>query len=313
LLDEALLKLESGQLQPSCIIAKMVLLTMTASIVELLAKLEDVIMDDVIQDVTDIPTKDEQSLATPVVGNPVSHGQIIDIWKKGRTAGLKQFSLENLLQGACVYVPPPPPKPEPVRFVFCDVVIGRRGLMFEATQTDEYKALMARLRREEEERSYERMLAASSRDPFASRHASSSQAHAFSEVNRAAKQDLGEEHIDQAEIQRQLSLVVNFLVSVGGCAAAIWIAAQWWNTTTRLFLTLGGSLIVAIAEVAVYSAWSWRMAEGEKRQQKVKEVREVVKTWVLGDDTTGDSDAVLIKGNDPGNAATVRKRVVGPS
>lgn len=39
--------------------------------------------------------------------------------------------------------------------------------------------------------------------------------------------------------------------------------------------------MVAIAEVAVYSAFNWRMADGEKKEGKTKEVKEVVQTWVV--------------------------------
>ena len=97
----------------------MVLLTMTASIVDGLRKLEaaDERHDDRGADKDGPSTHDsEPSLKDPAVGNPISHGQIVDLWK----ALQKQHpssSLEKLLQGARVYIPPPPPKPEPVCLV----------------------------------------------------------------------------------------------------------------------------------------------------------------------------------------------------
>lgn len=48
------------------------------------------------------------------VGSPISHGQIIDLWRALKDAGRKEYSLEGLLKGSGVYIPPPPPKPEPV-------------------------------------------------------------------------------------------------------------------------------------------------------------------------------------------------------
>jgi TMEM199 family protein len=89
----------------------MVLLTMTASIVELLTKLDERNTDETAQEKI---RSEEPSLAAPAIGNPISHGQIIDIRKMATAIGFKDYTLESLLQGACVYVPPPPPKPEQV-------------------------------------------------------------------------------------------------------------------------------------------------------------------------------------------------------
>lgn len=63
-----------------------------------------------------------------------------------------------------------------------------------------------------------------------------------------------------------------------------------------MFLTMGGSILVAIAEVVVYNAYIWKMDQGRKKHGKVKEVREVVESWVLGKDE--DEKSVLIKEKD---------------
>lgn len=57
---------------------------------------------------------EEPSLESPKVGNPISHGQIVDLWKALQGPDAKRYSLENLLKGSGVHVTPPPPKPEPV-------------------------------------------------------------------------------------------------------------------------------------------------------------------------------------------------------
>jgi TMEM199 family protein len=56
------------------------------------------------------------SLAEPALGKPIAHSQIIDLWRRcGKADGSNiDYSLEKLLQGSQVYIPPPPPKPEPV-------------------------------------------------------------------------------------------------------------------------------------------------------------------------------------------------------
>ena len=56
----------------------------------------------------------EPSLENPKVGNPISHGQVIDLSRQLKAQGLSPCSLEVLLKGARFYVPPPPPKKEPV-------------------------------------------------------------------------------------------------------------------------------------------------------------------------------------------------------
>jgi hypothetical protein len=56
----------------------------------------------------------EPSLADPKIGNPISHGQVLDIWRNWKSHDESCPSLETLLQGSRVYIPPPPPKPEPV-------------------------------------------------------------------------------------------------------------------------------------------------------------------------------------------------------
>ncbi|KAK7754385.1 hypothetical protein SLS62_003678 [Diatrype stigma] len=250
----------------------MVLLTMTASIVEAIEILDQKTVADVSEETMSPDPDSEPPLRNAAIGNPISHGQILDIWRQLKGGEGTDVTLEKLLRGATVYIPPPPPKPEP---------------------TKEYKALMARLRHEEEERSYERMIQKyPARESFAQRFPSAPIAHAFAEVNKPSKaSDMGDDFaIEYGDVQKQVTVIFNFLVSIIGCGAALWLAARWWSTPARLFLSLGGSIVVAIAEVAVYSAYTWRMAEGEKKEKKKKEVKEVVNTWVVnqgeGDEKT---------------------------
>lgn len=85
----------------------MVLLTMTQPIVDGLNKIDDDALAKL------VPNETDPSVTSPAIGNPVSHGQIVDLWKalKGQQ---QQASLEELLRGSSVYIPPPPPKKEPV-------------------------------------------------------------------------------------------------------------------------------------------------------------------------------------------------------
>ncbi|KAF5567977.1 vacuolar er assembly vma12 [Fusarium napiforme] len=254
----------------------MVLLTMTSSILEALSiveasetpQIED--HDETEEQESQQPTQ-EPTLDDPKLGNPISHGQIVDLWKQLKAQGNSNFTLEQLLRGASVYIPPPLPKPEP---------------------SPEYKALMARLRREEEARSYERMINPplqheTFKDHFPSITAS------FAAANRpTSASDLGDDDMAMEEVHKQVTLIINFLVSIAGVAGTLWVTARWWSLPARMFLTMGGSILVAIAEVVVYNAYIWKMDQGRKKHGKVKEVREVVESWVLGKDE--DEKSVLI-------------------
>lgn len=56
----------------------------------------------------------QPTLESPRIGNPISHGQVVDISKQMKEGGMEPCRLEILLKGSRIYVPPPPPKPEPV-------------------------------------------------------------------------------------------------------------------------------------------------------------------------------------------------------
>lgn len=145
---------------------------------------------------------------------------------------------------------------------------------------------MARLRREEEERSYQRM--ATRRLPtFAQQFPASSLASQFADIHRpSTKDDEGADDVTLDDVHRQVMLVINFLVTILGCAGTLWVLGRWWSTPARLFLTLGGSIVVAIAEVGVYQAYLWHLGQAKKKDGKQREVKSVVETWVVGREQT---------------------------
>ncbi|CAG8954871.1 hypothetical protein HYFRA_00008557, partial [Hymenoscyphus fraxineus] len=229
----------------------------------------------------------EPSLANPKVGNPVSHGQVIDLWKQMKVSKMSPCSLDLLLRGARVYIPPPPPKPEP---------------------TSEYKALMARLRREEELRAYERMInPPPPMETFAQRFPSSSAAHAFSSNFQDASNP-EDDGVTYADVDRQMALIFNVLISIVACAGAIWVVARWWSTPARLALSMGGSILVGLAEVVVYSGYIRRVAEAKGKAKNLKEVKEVVKTWVIGGDEDEDDTSLSLISKDDTESESVRRR-----
>ncbi|KAK4178568.1 endoplasmic reticulum-based factor for assembly of V-ATPase-domain-containing protein [Triangularia setosa] len=262
----------------------MVLLTMTHSIVESLQ----------LWDSLGCPSKDklqagadDPALNEPAVGKPILHSQLIELWSILRDAGNKEHSLEDMLKGAWVYVPPPPPKPEP---------------------SNEYKALMARLRRDEEQRAYERMTnPLPPTETFAQRFPSPNMAKSFAAVNRVTdEKDLGDDDVTYNDVHRQLMLILNFMVSILGVAGTLWVLARWWSTPARLFLAMGGSLLVGIAEIAVYSGYIWHLGEAKKQDGKVKEIKQIVHTWAVGVD---DKETTVIGANSqPDENTDLRRR-----
>ena len=153
---------------------------------------------------------------------------------------------------------------------------------------------MARLRREEEDRAYERMINPPlPRETFSQRFPNSSHAALFP----AAQADIGEDdEVSYADINRQMTLIINILVSIVACSVAIWLAAHHWGTPARLGLSMGGSGMVGIAEVVVYAGYLRRIKEARERGRKDIEIKEIVKTWIIGgqDEKADHDQAVLI-------------------
>ncbi|OAR05727.1 hypothetical protein LLEC1_03455 [Akanthomyces lecanii] len=223
---------------------------MTQSIVDCLASVDDQALPS--------GEPSDPALTTPAIGNPILHSQILKLSRCQNT-----FRLEELLRGSQVYVAPPAPKP---------------------AKSPEYIALMAKLRRDEDARAYERMINPPiPLETFKDRFPDS--ARSFAAVNRPANDaDLGDDEITYNEVHRQVTLLINFMVSIAGVAATLWILGRWWSVPARLFLTMGGSILVAIAEVAVYGGYVWRMGEAKRKEDNRPERREVVQTWVVGED-----------------------------
>jgi hypothetical protein len=140
---------------------------------------------------------------------------------------------------------------------------------------------MARLRHEEELRVYERMTKPPPpMETFAQRFPASSAAFAFSSNQNPTAET--EDDVTYADVDRQMALIFNVLISIVACAGGIWVIARWWSTPARLALAMGGSLLVGIAEVVVYSGYVRRVGEAKGKAKGLKEVKEVVNTWVVG-------------------------------
>lgn len=102
-----------GHVEPLDDRITMVLLTMTPFIVGAISKRKEAGIE--VEQKSQASSEAEPSLQHPAIGKPISHGQIIQLWKLSKDHDAQSYTLENLLWGAKVYVPPAPAKPEPVR------------------------------------------------------------------------------------------------------------------------------------------------------------------------------------------------------
>ncbi|KAF2134400.1 hypothetical protein P153DRAFT_278681, partial [Dothidotthia symphoricarpi CBS 119687] len=240
----------------------MVLLTMTPGIVRAVAKAAELSPDAV-------------HLADPKPGNPISHSQLISLSKLLKAQPPTDSdddapTLAALLQNTTLYTPPPAPKP---------------------AQTPAYTALMARLRAQEEARSYERMLhPPPTRESFNQRFPS---APHFS-VGALHTSTSEEDDVSYEEVHRQIILIINVIVSIVCVAVFVWVAARHWTVGKRLGLSMGSSGAVAIAEVVVYSGYVRKVQEAKRLEKKKPEIKEIVASWIL--DKSGEvKDAASAK------------------
>lgn len=228
------------------------------------------------------------------IGSPISHAQVLELSKELKANNIEPYHLDTLLLGSTIWTPPPPPKKEP---------------------TSEYKELMARLRRDQEARDYQQMINPTTPAETQSRNLPrSSAANAFT-ATAAFIEESPEDEATYADINRQVTLIINVLVSIVACSAALWMVSRWWSTPARLALSFGGSILVAVAEVAIYWGYIYKVKESIKTERKIREVKTVTKTWVVGE---GEDEVIetdedlktpeLIKPKEGGELAWRRKK-----
>jgi TMEM199 family protein len=137
---------------------------------------------------------------------------------------------------------------------------------------------MARLRKEEEARAYQRMVDGTTSDSgplrFSTRHA-----HIIGESARGAADQ--EDDITYSDVNRQIALIFNVLVSIIACGIAIWVAARHWQTPQRLAVSMTGSLIVGVAEVVIYTGYLRRLGEAKEKEKTKKEVISIEESWII--------------------------------
>jgi TMEM199 family protein len=131
---------------------------------------------------------------------------------------------------------------------------------------------MARLRKEEEARAYERMI--NPPPPYLR------EAEKGNHPRTIGSDDIGQEdELTFADINRQVAAIFNVLLSIVACSVAIWMAARHWSTPSRLGLSMGGGGLVGVAEVAIYAGYLRRILESKQKEKKIVERKVITDTW----------------------------------
>ena len=151
---------------------------------------------------------------------------------------------------------------------------------------------MARLRREEEARAYEQMINPPIKaETFAQRFPASQNAKLFP-ARTQLETDENDDEITYSDINRQMALIINIIVSILACSVAIWMASSHWSTPKRLGLSMGGSGLIGIGEVVVYAGYLRRLKEAQEKGKKHVEVKEILKTWVIGGESPVEGKSI---------------------
>ncbi|KAI9682760.1 MAG: hypothetical protein M1829_006748 [Trizodia sp. TS-e1964] len=205
------------------------------------------------------------SLESPEQGKPISIPQLTKLaqalLKYEHEHNIPRFRLDGSVRATSFLIPKSASGPQPV-------------------PNTEYIALMARLRREEEQRTYHRMLNTGlTREAFA-QHSLNSFTKLFPQ-SIAPISDQEADELTYADVNRQVALIINVLVSIICCSAAIWMATSRWSAPKRLAISMAGSLLVAVAEVVVYNGYLRRLKEAKEIEKSKQEKKDVIKTWVI--------------------------------
>lgn len=136
---------------------------------------------------------------------------------------------------------------------------------------------MRRLREEEEQRQYERMLnPPAQKETFNQRFPNA--ASSFG-IGSTVPDEVDE--VTYADVNRQMVLIINVLVSIICTSVAVWMAARRWSVPQRMGLAFFSSTLVAVAEVAIYMGYIRRIKESKVKERKQVEKKEIINTWVI--------------------------------
>lgn len=145
---------------------------------------------------------------------------------------------------------------------------------------------MQKLREQEEQRQYERMITPPTQlETFNQRFPNAPKAFgAGLDVDYNAADEVDD--VTFADVNRQMVLIINVLISIICTSVAVWMAARRWSVPERLGLSFSSSTVVAVAEVAIYMGYIRRVKDAKTKEKKATERKEIVDTWVIDGKST---------------------------
>ena len=146
---------------------------------------------------------------------------------------------------------------------------------------------MAKLREQEENAAYERMLDTAHTGTIAKGiNAGYPALNTLSNMKTPATLTEEEDEMTYADVNRQMALIINVLLSIVACSVAIWNVAGQFSVPQRLGLSMSGSSLVGIAEVVVYAGYVRRLRDAKRREKLRPERKRIMETWVIGGSET---------------------------
>ncbi|PYH83953.1 hypothetical protein BO82DRAFT_390426 [Aspergillus uvarum CBS 121591] len=259
-----------------------------------------------------VPASARQTLALPSalqLADPISHAQVIELARYFR-ANLppqendsssttshpesnprSKRSLNTLLRGTKVYIPPPPPKPEP---------------------TKEYLAHKSRLLAAAEADAYNRMTSPTPLQPSAFKNnpifTSSTPLLSALHDHHSASPEFG----DKETITP--SLVLNIFLSVLITGFSVFWALHVWvpaGAGAKVLVAMGAALGVGAVEVGIYAIYLRKMRVARGRERRVREVKVVVGREVVGGGLGRDGGGQGGDGEDVAAGTGVKEEIWG--
>lgn len=146
---------------------------------------------------------------------------------------------------------------------------------------------MQKLREQEEQRQYERMLNPQPAvETFSSRFPNAARPPLGSGINLGYGTANEVDDVTFADVNRQMILIINVLISIVCTSVAVWMAARRWSVPERLGLSFSSSTVVAVAEVAIYMGYIRRIKEAKTKERKTVEKKEILDTWIIDGKST---------------------------
>ncbi|PYH40548.1 TMEM199/VMA12 family protein [Aspergillus saccharolyticus JOP 1030-1] len=276
-----------------------------------------------------LPASTRQDLSLPSalhLTDPISHEQLIGIARFFRncsppppppqndTLPQEQRSLNALLRGTKLHVPPPPPKPEPTK----EYLAYKRALLA-AAEADAYTRMTT-------PQPFFSASAASSSSPGATTlppsapnpifTSSSPQLAALHDRHSSSSSGSGglgrrPPHDDDQETITP-SLVLNIFLSVLITGFSVFWALHSWlpagtvrvGAGVKVLLSLGAALGVAVVEAGIYAIYLQKVRVAREKERRVREVKVVVGREVVGGKKDGEGVVV-------GGGAGVKEEIWG--